>query len=156
MYLKTIYLIQERKRAARVTDIAKDLGVINSSVTGALKTLSARGLVHYAPYDIVTLTREGERVAEQIVQKYGALKNFFVTVLGVDEQTAAEDACHLEHRISGIVFQRLLAFVDYYEHCPYEKVQWNRNLGRFCSRNMEECRRCLDDEHMGMTTQESG
>ncbi|TVR02798.1 MAG: metal-dependent transcriptional regulator [Spirochaetaceae bacterium] len=143
MYLKTIYLIELRKRAARVTDIAHDLGVIASSVTGALRTLSKRGLINYAPYDIITLTDEGLVVAKEIMKKYGAMRDFLIKVLGIEESAAEEEACHMEHRMSEVVFQRLLHFVKYYETCPVEKVRWNEELGYFCSREDLDCEHCV-------------
>lgn len=145
MYLKTIYLIEQRKRAARVTDIANELGVIASSVTGALRTLSKRGLINYAPYDIITLTSEGLEIAQEIMKKYAALRDFFVKVLGIDEEVAEAEACQMEHRISEVVFDRLLHFVKYYESCPYEKVHWNEEIGYFCSRDDKECNYCVQN-----------
>ena len=142
MYLKAIYIIEQRKRAARVTDIAQELGVINASVTGALRTLSKKGLINYAPYDLITLTDEGRGVAEHIMGKYRALKDFFVKVLGVEKETAEAEACQMEHRISEMVFDRLLQFVRYYETCPFEKVRWNEKLGYFCSHADRDCDYC--------------
>ena len=143
MYLKTIYLIEQRKRAARVTDIAHELGVIASSVTGALRSLSKRGLINYTPYDIITLTPDGVEVAQEIMKKYGALRDFFVKVLGVEESIAETEACQMEHRISEVVFDRLLHFVQYYENCPYDKVHWNEEVGYFCNRDDQECSYCI-------------
>ena len=142
MYLKAIYIIEQRKRAARVTDIANELGVINASVTGALRTLSKKGLINYAPYDLITLTDDGRETAEHIIEKYRALKDFFVKVLGVDQETAESEACQMEHRISEMVFDRLLQFVRYYETCPFEKVRWNEKLGYFCSHAERDCDYC--------------
>lgn len=142
MYLKAIHLIEQRKRAARVTDIAHELGVIPSSVSAALRALSKLGLVNYAPYDIVTLTPQGLEVAEQIMRKYDALRDFFVKVLGVEESTAESEACQMEHRISEAIFSRLLSFVDYYEQCPYERIRWDERVGYSCSRNEARCRHC--------------
>ena len=145
MYLKTIYLIEQRKRAARVTDIANELGVIASSVTGALRSLSKRGLINYTPYDIITLTPQGMEIALEIMKKYAALRDFFAKVLGVEESVAEAEACQMEHRISEVVFDRLLHFVQYYENCPYEKVHWNDEVGYFCNRDDQECTYCIQN-----------
>jgi DtxR family transcriptional regulator, Mn-dependent transcriptional regulator len=133
MYLKTIYLIEERKKASRVTDIANELGVIKSSVTGALRTLSRKGLLNYAPYDIITLTDEGRGVAQDILARYSGLRDFFVKILGIDHETAEAEACQMEHRISESVFKRLLQFVEYYETSGCEKILWNQDKNYFCS-----------------------
>ena len=58
-YLETIYLIISEKEAVRPKDIAKRMNVSNASVTGALKTLANKGMINYAPYDVITLTNEG-------------------------------------------------------------------------------------------------
>lgn len=142
MYLKAIYLIEQRKRAARVTDIARELGVIPSSVSAALRTLAKLELINYTPYDIVTLTPQGLDTAEQIMQKYDALRDFFAKVLGVEESVAESEACQMEHRISEEVFDRLLNFVHYYEQCPYERIRWDERIGYFCSRNEAHCAHC--------------
>ena len=135
MYLKAIYTVEQRKKAARVTDVAGELGVMGSSVTAALRTLRERELINYSPHDIITLTEAGEEVAREIVRKYAALRDFFVKVLGMDEQSAEEDACHMEHRVSPQLFHRLTRFVEYYETCPLEKVSWNDDVGYFCARS---------------------
>ena len=62
-YLEAIYHISSEKQAARAKDISDRLKVNKSSVTGALRSLSEKGLVNYAPYDIITLTAVGEQVA---------------------------------------------------------------------------------------------
>jgi DtxR family transcriptional regulator, Mn-dependent transcriptional regulator len=139
MYLKTIYLIEERKRASRVTDIANELGVIKSSVTGAMKTLSRKGLLNYAPYDIITLTDEGQRIARDILARYDGLRDFFIKVLGIEHDTAEAEACQMEHRISEAVFQRLLKFVDAYENSPCEKIRWDPEQGFFCNVERSGC-----------------
>lgn len=142
MYLKAIYLVEQRKQAARATDVARELGVIPSSVTTALRALSRLDLVNYAPYDLITLTAEGRRTAKDIMHKYAALRDFFVKVLGVDEETAETEACQMEHRISETVFDRLLHFVEYYEQCPYGHAGWDNRIGYFCSRTDTDCVHC--------------
>jgi len=99
MYLKSIYLIAQKKGAARVKDIALDLGVINASVTGALKQLAKKELINYAPYDLVTLTPKGTSIALSIINKYKTLREFFIMVLGIDPELAEEEACKMEHRL---------------------------------------------------------
>src|SRR5215813_4938256 len=96
-YLKAIFQIIAVKQAARARDISLRLGVSNSSVTGALRTLADRGLVNYAPYDIVTLTALGQSAAKDVVRRQEALRDFFTKVLNVDRETADVGACKMEH-----------------------------------------------------------
>jgi len=65
-YLEAIWHVEAAKGAARAKDIADRLGVNASSVTAALQTLAERGLVNYAPYDIVTLTAAGRPAAVSV------------------------------------------------------------------------------------------
>jgi len=132
MYLKAIHEIQARKGAARVTDIASELGVKKGSVSVALRSLADRGLVHYAPYDVSTLTDDGRAIAEELDRRYRILCDFFESVLGIDGQSAHEQACDLEHHISGELHDRLVGFVEYYQTCAATKFRWNPDLGGFC------------------------
>jgi DtxR family Mn-dependent transcriptional regulator len=106
-YLEAIFHITAEKQAARPKDIAQRLNVKNASVTGALRALADRGLINYAPYDIVTLTQTGREAAEGVVGKHEALRDFFVNILRVDEKTADDAACRMEHSMSDVIFNRL-------------------------------------------------
>ena len=69
-YLESIYLIISEKEAVRPKDIAKRLNVSNASVTGALKTLSDKGMINYAPYDVITLTDKGREAAIDVLRRF--------------------------------------------------------------------------------------
>ena len=77
-YLEAIYNIVAEKGAARAKDIGQRLHVKSPSVTGALRALSERGLVNYAPYDLVTLTRKGQRIAREVVRSHQVIRDFLV------------------------------------------------------------------------------
>ena len=117
-YLEAIYHIVNKKQAARAKDIAKRLKVNNSSVTGALRTLSDKGFINYAPYDVITLTPKGRQHAEDVVRRHEALMDFFTKVLCVDEAEASDAACKMEHAISRTILNRLIRFVEFLEICP--------------------------------------
>ncbi len=117
-YLEAIYHIVRQKQAARAKDIARRLEVNNSSVTGALRTLSEKGFINYAPYDVITLTPKGRQHAEDVVRRHEALMDFFTKVLCVDPQEASEAACKMEHAVSGTILKRLIRFVEFLEICP--------------------------------------
>ena len=76
-YLEAIFHIISEKQAVRAKDIALRLKVKNASVTGALRILAGKGLVNYAPYDVISLTAEGKRIAEDIIRRHEVLHNFF-------------------------------------------------------------------------------
>ena len=89
-YMEAIFHIERKKQAARAKDIAERLQVSNSSVTGALRLLAEKGLINYAPYDIITLTPKGKELARTVARKHAALLDFFVNVLHVQEADAEE------------------------------------------------------------------
>jgi DtxR family Mn-dependent transcriptional regulator len=117
-YLEAIYHIVRKKQAARAKDIARRLAVNNSSVTGALRTLSEKGFINYAPYDVITLTPKGHQHAEDVVRRHEALMDFFTKVLCVDAAEASDAACKMEHAVSRTILDRLIRFVEFLEICP--------------------------------------
>lgn len=131
-YLEAIFHISQKKQAARAKDIADRLKVNKSSVTGALRSLSEKGLVNYAPYDIITLTTKGKRLAIEIVRRHDALKEFFIKVLLIDAGEAEEAACKVEHAISKNIIDRLINFVEFLEICPRGGKEWLKGFRRHC------------------------
>lgn len=146
-YLEAIFLIVQKKQAARAKDIADELSVKASSVTGALRLLSEKGLVNYAPYDIITLTRQGEVMARDVLKRHNALYDFFKNVLGVNEQEAQDGACKLEHAISPEILRRLINFVGFVQQCPRVGSQWVQEFDSFCRHGSigENCEACIAD-----------
>lgn len=117
-YLECIYHVVHEKRAARVKDLAGALQVNNSSVTAALRALAERKLINYAPYDLITLTPEGEEVALDVVQRHEALRDFFVDVLQVPETDAEQAACKMEHALSKALLNRLVLLTHHIKENP--------------------------------------
>ncbi len=122
-YLEAIYHIVSRKGAARAKDIALALKVNNSSVTEALRSLSKKGLVNYAPYDLITLTDTGKELAHIVVKRHEALELFLTGPLGLDEEEAAEVACRMEHVVNENIVGKIKDLTAYInKNCP----QWNK------------------------------
>jgi len=146
-YLEAIHHIVRAKGAARGKDISERLKVNRSSVTGALRALAGKNLVNYAPYDVVTLTPEGGRVAERIIHRHEVLKDFISRVLGLDDRIADENACRMEHAVSEEVLDRLAQFIEFTRVCPRIDIHWIEDTGHFCRRSgtPEDCERCMQD-----------
>jgi DtxR family Mn-dependent transcriptional regulator len=146
-YLEAILHIVRAKGAARGKDISERLKVNRSSVTGALRALSEKKLVNYAPYDLVTLTPEGGRLAERIIHRHEVLKDFISRVLGLEEQVAEENACRMEHAASQAVLDRLAQFIDFLRVCPRIDIRWIEDTGYFCHRpdTRQDCERCIQE-----------
>jgi DtxR family Mn-dependent transcriptional regulator len=142
-YLEAIFHISEEKQAARAKDIADRVKVNKSSVTGALKSLSEKGLVNYAPYDIITLTAKGKKLAAEIVRRHEALKDFFIKILLIDKDEADEASCRVEHTVSKNIIDRLIQFVEFMEICPRGGKQWLKGFRRHCA-NGDTASRCGD------------
>jgi DtxR family Mn-dependent transcriptional regulator len=131
-YLEAIFHISAEKKAARAKDIAERLNVKKSSVTGALRTLSEKGFVNYAPYDLITLTAEGQVLAKDVVRRHETLKDFFVKILLLDDAEAEEASCKIEHAISEKIVDRIINFVEFMEICPRGGREWLKGFRRHC------------------------
>jgi DtxR family Mn-dependent transcriptional regulator len=117
-YLEAILHIVEAKGAARPKDIARQLDIGNSSVTAALRSLAAKDLVNYAPYEVITLTEGGEKAARDVIHRHETLREFFVRVLAADENLADTAACRMEHAVPGELVDRFVRFLEFMEMCP--------------------------------------
>ncbi len=112
-YLEAILVLARETGEARAGDIATHLGVHKSTVTAALHALADKGLVHYAPYEAVSLTGEGASIARDVSRSHRILCDFLQQVLQVAPQPAEDNACRMEHVMDRDVLDRLLALADY-------------------------------------------
>lgn len=133
-YIEAIFHIVDEKKVARGKDIAKRLKVSRASVTEALRALSRKGLVNYEPYEVVTLTESGKTVAEDVVRRHQALKDFFVKVLAIDDAIAEESACRIEHAAPPEVIDRLIRFVKFIEKNPDGGAELIRSFSEYWQR----------------------
>ncbi len=110
-YLEAIFEIDKYKRAVRVKDVARKLGVSMPSVNGALKNLEARGLIKHERYEYIELTDTGTIEASQISSRHHIICTFLKEFLRVDAQTAEEDACKIEHVLSSKTMKKLKEYI---------------------------------------------
>ena len=106
-YLKAIYELQNCQQDVRSVDIARMLGYSKASVCVAMKKLMQKKLIEMSSKKEIHLTTLGEKTAAELEKKYTLLKHLLIEVLEVDEQTAAQDACRMEHGISNRSLNRL-------------------------------------------------
>jgi DtxR family Mn-dependent transcriptional regulator len=132
-YLEAVHEISRVKQAARAKDISIRLGVNKSSVTGALKALAQKGLVNYAPYDLITLTGKGKRLARQIARRHEVFKSFLANVLGIEESAADGFACRVEHALPGAVIERLSKFSEFIAGLPDGEDDFSERFKRYCA-----------------------
>lgn len=145
-YLEAIYNIILEKNAVRAKDIAAKLKVSNASVTGALRSLTKRNLLNYAPYDVITLTSEGEKIARDIVRRHEILRDFLVKVLAVEYLQADETACRLEHGIPPDIIDRLVQFIEFIEICPLGGAKLIEGFQKHlnCGVEKDKCDKCIE------------
>ena len=110
-YLEKIMMIDEKKGSVRSIDIANELGFSKASVSIAMKKLRENGFILFDDDNYITLTPKGRNIAEEVYRKHKLLTKFFVYI-GVPEETAAEDACKIEHHLSGASFDKLLEYAE--------------------------------------------
>lgn len=120
-YLETILLLRQKNGLVRSVDIANHLGYSKPSISRAMSLLRTSGHIIMEDSGHITLTSQGELVAQQIYQRHRLLCDFLESV-GVTAEVAAEDACHMEHYISDETYQCLKAFVEDCDKCKKEKA----------------------------------
>ena len=103
MYLETILILSEKKGLVRSLDVAEYMGFSKPSVSRAVGLLKNGGFITVDPDGHLNLTQSGLEVAEKIYERHRVLTDLLVS-LGVSPETAAEDACRIEHDISDETF----------------------------------------------------
>ncbi|MBR5772080.1 MAG: metal-dependent transcriptional regulator [Clostridia bacterium] len=106
MYLETIYILSQKSSAVRSVDVGEYMGYSKPSVSRAIGILRNDGLVKTDKQGFLKLTALGEEKAKMIFERHTVLTAMLVN-LGVDEETAAEDACRIEHYISEKTFDAI-------------------------------------------------
>ena len=110
-YLRAIWEVRSQRGYARVSDVARELGVAPPTLSVGLKPLEARGLVEHDDRRFLVLTTAGERIAREVHHRFAVTRAFLRDVLGVPEQEAHAEACRLEHDVSGTTTERLLDLI---------------------------------------------
>lgn len=99
MYLETIYVLSKTNPHVRSIDVAEHMSYSKPSVSRAIGLLKNGGYVVVNDYGFLTLTELGAEIAQKIYDRHTTITEFLVQI-GVDRETAAEDACKIEHDIS--------------------------------------------------------
>lgn len=110
-YLRAIWEVRTQRGYARLTDVARELGVAPPTLSVAIKGLEAKDLVRHDDRRFLVLTERGERVAREVHHRFAVMRMFLRDVLGLDESTALGEACLLEHDVSAATTERLLDLV---------------------------------------------
>ena len=105
-YLECILMLQTKNGQVRSIDIATQLGFSKPSVSVAMKQLRQGGYIEVDTQNLITLTPSGTEIAERIYERHKTVADILIK-LGVDEETAYEDACKVEHDLSEESFQAI-------------------------------------------------
>ena len=107
-YLEAILVLRNRLGAVRSIDVVRQLEFTKPSVSVAMKRLRENGYIEMDARGYITLLPPGEEIAQRIYSRHKLLTQFLVR-LGVSEETAAADACKIEHDLSDETFERIKA-----------------------------------------------
>ena len=110
MYLKTIYVLSKKSSQVRAIDVGEYMGFSKPSVSRALGLLKEDGLLIKDKNGFLKLTEAGTAIAERIYERHEVLSRLLIDI-GVDEKTAMDDACRVEHYISDTTFNAIKAHV---------------------------------------------
>lgn len=110
-YLRALWQVRTRRGYARLVDLARELGVASPTASVGIRPLEAQGLVTHDDQRFLLLTPAGERVAREVHHRFAVVYAFLRDVLGIPEKSALDEACRLEHGVSGATTERLLDFM---------------------------------------------
>ena len=113
MYLEAILVLQRKQDFVRSVDVGEYLGYSKPSVSRAMGLLRKGGLITVERDGGLHLTQEGRELAEKIYERHTVISQM-LTEIGVDEKTAAEDACRIEHVISDETFEAIKRHAEKY------------------------------------------
>ncbi|MBE5731586.1 MAG: metal-dependent transcriptional regulator [Clostridiales bacterium] len=111
MYLESIYMLTKSKGAVRSIDIVEYMNYSKPSVSRAVKLLKNGEFILIDEHGYITLTESGKEIAEKIVERHTLISSFLIS-LGVNETTASEDACKIEHVISDESFDAIKRYAE--------------------------------------------
>lgn len=124
-YIEAIYdLCKQGNGSCRSVDIAEDLGFSKASVARATKNLRENGYIDQERYGLIRLTEKGEEYGQRILARHKTLRSFLTDILGVDLETADEEACKLEHTISQDTMDRWTAWLNTCKICERRDVDF--------------------------------
>ncbi|MBQ4176865.1 MAG: metal-dependent transcriptional regulator [Lachnospiraceae bacterium] len=109
-YLEAILVLSQEKPVVRSVDVSNHTGFRKSSISIAMKNLKAEGFITISPEGYIYLTDSGMKIASMIYERHQVLSQWFIR-LGVDEKTAVDDACRIEHDISEESFEAIKKYI---------------------------------------------
>ena len=109
MYLETIYVLSKKSGTVRSIDVCEQMGYSKPSISRAIGILKKGGYITVDRSGYISLTPEGETLAQKIYERHTIITDFLVS-LGVERERASEDACKMEHILSDDSFEAIKNF----------------------------------------------
>ena len=110
-YLEAILILKQNKGSVRSIDIAHYLNFSKPSVSIAMKNLRNSDMITVDSDGFISLTEAGHKIADTIFERHTVLSNMLIK-LGVPAEIAAEDACRMEHVMSGQTIEKLSHYIE--------------------------------------------
>ncbi len=110
-YIETIYLLKKKNGSVRSIDVANELNFSRPSVSRAVGILKNNGMLTVEKDGELELTELGLKKAKSVYEKHTNITKFLMLTAGVDEETAENDACRIEHIISPNTFKGIKKYV---------------------------------------------
>ncbi len=110
-YLEAILMLKNKNGSVRSIDIAHALNFTKPSVSIAMKSLREKGYIQVDEHGFIALTDSGMEIAKKVYERHEFLTRLLIHI-GVDEETAMEDSCKIEHDLSETTFEKLKEFLE--------------------------------------------
>ena len=114
-YLETILVLSQKNAAVRSIDIANEMNFTKASISIAMKRLREDGYINMDDDRTITLTQKGKDIASMVYERHQIIAKILIA-LGVDEATAYEDSCKIEHDLSQKSFEKIKEFYENYKN----------------------------------------
>ena len=119
-YLETILMLSHDGNPIRSIDIANELDYSKPSVSVAMKNLRADGHIIMDADGYITLTESGREIAQKMYDRHILISDWLI-FLGVDRETAVNDACKMEHSMSEQSFLALKKHIEDWKNGIYKQ-----------------------------------
>ena len=134
-YLKTMYILKNREKEIRVTDIANVMKISKPSVNKAIKILKENKLINYEAYGKIELTHEGEDLAKKLLEAYDIVYLFLKDIIDLDEEVAQSEAEKIKLVMSDNTLNSLAKYV--HKTLGLSNLECDYDIAK------ERCRTCI-------------
>lgn len=147
-YLLAIYEIVKTNSAARVKDVSNYLKIGGPATSDAVKTLAQRKFINYVPYGIITLTKKGEKKAQEKLKRHKTIENFLEKVLLVEPKKVKQSAKQIEYSMPNDVLDKFIDFLTFMENCSCKEPKWVKSYNYYSKKGkmQDKCLNCIKNK----------